>query len=172
MSETNEKKLRNNTCGAMLSHATQMSLRDSGQVQAAKLYQEITTFIPTLVTVNIKKYTRSYKHLKNNTKTIYFLALWYNANFESLLLPRCTAGKDYERDTCSKKKKIHKRNAQYNRNHLVLKEGVPTYLLGPVDFSLLGFHAIGYSLRSMYILIFVNRSPVDCSQTTVLYTND
>lgn len=74
--------------------------------------------------------------------------------------------------THAQKKKLHKRNAQYNRNHLVLKEGVPTYLLGPVDFSLLGFHAIGYSLRSMYILIFVNRSPVDCSQTTVLYTND
>ncbi|CAI6357482.1 unnamed protein product [Macrosiphum euphorbiae] len=50
-SERNKRKitqeLRNNTSVNVLSHATQMSLRASGQVEVAKLLKEITTSTPT-----------------------------------------------------------------------------------------------------------------------------
>jgi len=50
-SERNKRKitqeLRNNTSVNVLGHATQMSLRASGQVEAAKLLKEITTSTPT-----------------------------------------------------------------------------------------------------------------------------
>uniref|UniRef100_A0A2S2QUF9 Uncharacterized protein n=1 Tax=Sipha flava TaxID=143950 RepID=A0A2S2QUF9_9HEMI len=60
-SERNKRKitqeLRNNTSVNMLSHATQMSLRASEQVEAAKLLKEITTSTPT----RASRYRKVYK---------------------------------------------------------------------------------------------------------------
>ncbi|KAL4152921.1 hypothetical protein QTP88_000754 [Uroleucon formosanum] len=60
-SERNKRKktqeMRNNTSVNVLSHATQMSLRASGQVEAAKLLKEITTSTPT----RANKYRKVFK---------------------------------------------------------------------------------------------------------------